>query len=322
MLDEKKEVQEYLCEIKSDKKPRVLPSNLTDKYENKLNGLQDILVLIAREFIFGFMEAEECTKKVHNDCISALRLWCGFDDDETLDKLKKEPIMIKWLNEYPYADKWLKNYYDKIILPNFKAKSEKKKNVKKEAIVSENDDMWERYVTNWKERLMTPEVNLYSSKRFCYENILADALADGELKVYYLVFNVDENILNASLSKDEEKININTFQKNYKFIAAYLLTAKHSGNQETIYFRKIRFLNWLGHDNDNLRSWFPGLKWKGNDICQRFPGKDFVKLKMNNNFIKNYDIKLIDETELKAYKNKKYTILKDNGHGVALQKVN
>ena len=134
MLDEKKEVQEYLCEIKSDKQPRVLPSNLTDKYENKLNGLQDILVLIAREFIFEFMKAKECTKEVHDVCISALRLWCGFDDDETLDKLKKEPIMIKWLNEFPYADKWLKNYYEKIILPNFKAKSEKKKNVKKEAL--------------------------------------------------------------------------------------------------------------------------------------------------------------------------------------------
>ena len=323
MLNERLEVESYLCKIKSADNLRILPSNLTGKYTVKLNGLQDILVIIAREFIFDFMKAEECTKEVHDACVSALRLWCAFDDDETLKAFREEPIIKQWLKRYPGADGWLKNYFDKIVTPNVEAKKQLNSTKKKKKILyPKKEVMWTLYVDKWQKRLITPEENLYSGKRFCYESILAEAIADGPLKVRYLVFKGDENIFNKSLSKIGTKPTTPTFQKNYKFIAANLLAAERSINQETIYLRKLRFLNWLGHDNDKTTSWFPGLRWHDQDICQRFSGKDFVKLKMNKEFVKHYEIKLIDETELKDYESSTYTILKDVGHGVSLEKAN
>lgn len=319
MLNERLEVEAYLCDVKSNDNLRILPSILTGKYTVKLNGLQDILVLIAREFLFDFMKTEECTKEVHDACISAIRLWCAFDDFETLKNLREKPIIKQWLKRYSGADCWLKNYYNKIVKPNAEAKSKLSSKKKREA--NNNKTMWELYVDKWQKRLITPEENLYSGKRFCYENILAEAIADGPLKVRYLVFKGDENTFNKSLSKIGAKPSTPTFQKNHKFLATNLLAAEHSSNQETIYLRKIRFLNWLGCDNDNLPSWFPGLRWNDQDICQRFSGKDFVKLKMNKEFIEHYDIKLIDETNLKDYESSTYTILKDVGHGVPLEKL-
>lgn len=302
MLDERLEVEAYLCDVNSNDNLRVLPSNLTDKYSGKLNGLQDILTLIAREFMFGFMNEKECTPKVHDACITALRLWCAFDDHETLKDLREEPVIKSWLKKYPGADGWLRSYYEKVI------KAAPKNKIK-----------WNDYVDVWKKRLVTPEENLYSGKRFCYENILAEAIADGPLMVRYLAFKGDENSFNKSLSKNGSKSSIKTYQKNHKFIAANLLAAYRSGNQETVYLRKIRLLNWLGHDNDNLPSWYPGLKWNNRDICERFSGKDFVKLKMNKAFLEQYDIKLIDETQISYYSLNKYTVLKDMGHGVPLK---
>lgn len=381
MLNENLEVAAYLCEVNPNDEMRVLPSNLTGKYTCRLNGLQDILTLIAREFMFTHMNATECTTEVHDACISALQLWCAFEDDKTLKKLRKEPKIQEWLTTYPYADRWLKTYFDKIITLNedikllnaaikskkkiaesnidktdsenetlwdqYKAIDKKRKVTPKvdlqkefkecyEKILSklrvnnpeykekafDNKTKWEDYVKIWKERLVTPGEHLYAAKTFCYENILAEALADGPLKVRYLAFKSDEETFNNSLSKIGSKPSISTYRKNYKFIAANLLAAARSGNQETIYLRKIRLLNWLGHDNDNLSSWFPALRWNDTDICERFSGKDFVKLKMNNAFINHYDIKLIDESELSEYKTKGYTILEDVGHGVPLEKVN
>ena len=191
--------------------------------------------------------------------------------------------------------KQFKECYDNILL---KLREE---NPEYEENAFNNKTKWEDYVNIWKKRLVTPGEHLYASKTFCYENILAEALADGPLKVRYLAFKSDEETFNNSLSKIGSKPSISTYRKNYKFIAANLLAAARSGNQETIYLRKIRLLNWLGHDNDNLTSWFPSLRWNDKDICERFSGKDFVKLKMNKEFVNYYDIKLISESELSEY---------------------
>ena len=291
----------------------ILPSLLTDNFQGKLNGFQDILTLIAREFMFEFrkMDKTEYKRDICDDCIYALQLWCGFDDEAELKELREKPVIKEWLGYYPYADGYLKNYYDKFIV-NPKSKNKKNKNVS-----------WEYYAEYWKKRLLDTESHLYSAKSFCYENIIADAVAEGPLNNYCLVFKGSEKIFKKSLNNSAGKNPTDpTFQKNCKLISAYLLGKKRAEDQETVYLRKLRLLNWLGYDSDKRSNWFPGLLWQGQPVCERISKDDFVKVKINQDFIDAFELKLIKEDEIKNYKSPEYSVLKDCGHKAYLKQIN
>lgn len=302
MLNEHLEVEAYLCDIEHEDNPRILPKLLTDEYKVKLNGIQDVLTLIAREFIFGFMGAEEITPELHEDFISVLRLWFGFDDENDLNELRKGKTIKKWLKNHPHADGYFKNYFDKFISP----KAE-----------------WDDFVKTFHTRFLNKRGYLYTSKEVCYENIIADALADGPLKNYYLIFRGDDTRFNTSLQSPNGKgLTTPTYQKNYKLLATNLLAMKRADGVKTVYIRKLRLLNWLGYDSDKWTNWFPGLKWEKQAICKRISGDDYVKLQINNEFVQKFDLKIIEKTELKDYQKKEYTILKDCGHNKYLEKIN
>lgn len=203
MLNEWMEAEAYLGEI--DENCRIRPNLLTGKYKGKLNGLREILVVIARTFMFEHMGTTECTPKIRNQCIMALKLWCGFNSEEELEKYREDEDIKRWLKNYPYADCWLKKYF-------FIFELDKK-----------NSKNWEGYQGEYGKDLDTKYV--YQAKSFTYENVLADALAQGELKEYFLAFFKEETLW-KSISGGERKLDIRAQSKILKFVAVYLLLVR------------------------------------------------------------------------------------------------
>lgn len=123
MLNEILEFEAYVKDPKSAD-PRIQPKMLTENYESDdLNGIGGILVILAREFIFGF----ETEKKIYNedglvnenilnDTKYILLHWCGIDLNASESKEKTinndlENHILKWQKKYPEANGWLKKYW-------------------------------------------------------------------------------------------------------------------------------------------------------------------------------------------------------------------
>ena len=331
MINEFLEFESYVTEPTSDT-PRLQPKMLTDNFGStgNLYGLEHILTIIARGFIFGNFYDEG--KKTDDGMISdsmiftvsnILFSWLGFECAE--DYIGDEDAIKRWNDKYPEANGWLKKYYEKHCTKNDKKK---------------------RWVKIEEERSKNLQGEDYRFSAVSINDIIANALEQGKLKEQVMIVKKDSGkkdtgaIKSAKLKDrfqylfciDESEKAANpqemTVEKFIKNIAAYLyLRANHPRGQKYVLLDRMQLLCWYGLDDhkNEADSWYfkRFLFDKGNNkkvpIMTAMSGErgwNFIKLKIDDDFIAKYDIKLIDADEIDSLDREKYWIIKDTGHGV------
>ena len=325
MLNEILEFKSYITAPTSDT-PRLQPKMLTDDFGStgNLYGLEHILTIIARGFIFGDLyDADKVSDDgmISNNLIvtvdNILFSWLGFECAK--DYVGDADAINKWNKKYPQADGWLKAYYEKHCTKNDKSK--------RWAKIEEERS---KYLMGEDYRLSVVSIN----------NIIANALELGPLKEQCMIIKKDSVSVKSVKLKDrfqylfcldENKKAANpqekTVERFLKNIAAYLyLKDNHPKGQKFVLLDRIQLLCWYGLDDNKNEadSWY--FKRFLFDKCDsRVPimtamsgdrGWNFIKLMIDNDFIAKYDIKLIDADEIESVDKEKYWIIKDNGHGV------
>ena len=325
MLNEILEFKSYITAPTSDT-PRLQPKMLTDDFGStgNLYGLEHILTIIARGFIFGdFYDADKVSDDgmISDNLIATvgniLFSWLGFECAK--DYVGNADAINKWNKKYPQADGWLKKYYMKHCT--------KKDAVKRWVKIEEERS---KYLMGEDYRLSVVSIN----------NIIANALELGPLKEQCMVIKKDSSSVKSTKLKDrfqylfcldENKKAANpqekTVERFLKNIAAYLyLKENHPVGQKFVLLDRIQLLCWYGLDDNKNEadSWY--FKRFLFDKCDsKNPimtamsgdrGWNFIKLMIDNDFIAKYDIKLIDVDEIESVDKEKYWIIKDNGHGV------
>ena len=325
MLNEILEFKSYITAPTSDT-PRLQPKMLTDDFGStgNLYGLEHVLTIIARGFIFGdFYDADKVSDDgmISNNLIvtvdNILFSWLGFECAQ--DYVGDADAINKWNKKYPQADGWLKKYYMKHCT--------KKDAVKRWVKIEEERS---KYLMGEDYRLSVVSIN----------NIIANALELGPLKEQCMIIKKDSVSVKSVKLKDrfqylfcldESKKAANpqerTVERFLKNIAAYLcLKENHPKGQKFVLLDRIQLLCWYGLDDNKNEadSWYfkRFLFDKGNSkepIMTAMSGDrgwNFIKLMIDNDFIAKYDIKLIDADEIESADKEKYWIIKDNGHGV------
>lgn len=325
MLNELVELESYITAPTSDT-PRLQPKMLTDDFGStgNLYGLEHILTIIARGFIFGdFYDADKVSDDgmISDNLIATvgniLFSWLGFECAQ--DYVGDADAINKWNKKYPQADGWLKNYYMKHC---------PKKDKEKRWVKIEEERT--KYLLDGDYRLGAVSIN----------NIIANALEQGPLKEQYMIIKKSSVSVKSKKLKDrfqylfcldESKKAANpqekTVERFLKNIAAYLyLKDNHPKGQKFVFLDRIQLLCWYGLDDNKNEagSWY--FKRFLFDKCDsKVPimtamsgdrGWNFIKLMIDNDFIAKYDIKLIDADEIESVDKEKYWIIKDNGHGV------
>ena len=325
MINELQEFESYITNPTSDT-PRLQPKMLTDDFGStgNLYGLEHVLTIIARGFIFGdFIDVDKTYDDgmISDDLIATvgniLFSWLGFECAKNY--VGDADIIKKWSKQYPQADGWLKKYYMKHCT--------KKDAVKRWAKIEEERS---KYLMGEDYRLSVVSIN----------NIIANALELGPLKEQCMIIKKDSVSVKSVKLKDrfqylfcldENKNAANpqekTVERLLKNIAAYLyLKDNHPKGQKFVLLDRIQLLCWYGLDDNKNEadSWY--FKRFLFDKCDsKVPimtamsgdrGWNFIKLMIDNDFIAKYDIKLIDADEIESVDKEKYWIIKDNGHGV------
>lgn len=323
MINELLEFEAYITDPTSDA-PRLQPKMLTDDFggAGNLYGLEHVLTIIARGFIFGgFYDADSILENgTPSDTFVAtvnriIFSWLSFICAEYYTG--DEDAVKKWNKKYPQADGWFKKYYVKHCTKK---------------------DVEERFDKIEKVRVKYLRGFDYRSSVVSVNNIIAGALEQGPLKEQCMVIKKDSNPIKSikikdrfqyllSLDKDAAKPQERTVERLLKNIAAYLyLKDNHRDGQKYVLLDRMQLLCWYGlDDNKNAaRSWYfkSFLFDKGDGkapIMTALSGNrgwNFIKLRIDNDFITKYDISLIDAQEIETVDKEKYWVIKDNGHGV------
>ena len=325
MLNEILEFESYITNPTSDT-PRLQPKMLMDDFGStgNLYGLEHILTIIARGFIFGdFYDADKVSDDgmISDDFVATvvhiLFSWLGFECAN--DYAGDMDAIRKWNKKYPQAAGWLKHYYVKHC-----PKKDKEKR-------------WAKIEEKWTESLQGFD---YRLNVVSINNIISNAIELGPLREQYMVIKKDSTSIKSAKLKDrfkylfcldESKKAANpqerTVERFLKNIAAYLyLKDNHQDGQKYVLLDRIQLLCWYGLDDNKNEadSWY--FKRFLFDKCDsKVPimtamsgdrGWNFIKLMIDNDFIAKYDIKLINADEIESVDKEKYWIIKDNGHGV------
>lgn len=283
MLDEFKEVAAYLSNPLVDK-PIIQKNLLTGGYKNnnlKLNGIADFLTVICRHYLYNYsgIEDNNCTEEIRNSAIMIMRVWCGFDEDVTEELNQTKIDNKKWFKEYPFAEHWLKNYHSKHL---------------------QDGPDWTEYSDEWKKKLNSSMV--FAAKQNCYDTILSSALAQGQLKTYYLI-----------MKPDDVKLTQPTRKKFLKLLAVYMLQKRFHPNQQWVLFPRQRTQNWMGINDENSR-WFVEVEWKGQELFKRDTKDNRTKITVNSKFIKTFDVHLSESKPEIIPEG--YVVYYDTGYGI------
>ena len=323
MLNEKLEFDAYTKTPKSET-PRIQPYYFTNSFSDtcELNGLEQILTVIARGILFsnhGIIEENTLNPKFIEGVSEILQRWCGFDETDYREE-GKNPCVEQWFEKSPEADGWLKAYWTYHF-----NKGEKRKKTTLRA-----EDMWKQVKEKWQVSLCSSSD--YRWKKITYHNVIANARELGPLRERYLVFRKDEKQKEVKEEVSFQylyqvngggKPNKNKQQKFLKNIAFYLLhQEQHPKNHRTeVLFRKGALLGWYGQDDTTgeKKHWFfDNLYWDQIPIFSKSGGGDYVKFGVDSDYLRKFDFKLIEESEIEEYE-EQYWILKDAGHGNRLE---
>lgn len=325
MINEILEFESYITTPTSDT-PRLQPKMLTGDFGStgNLYGIEHLLTIIARGFIFdNFYD----TDKIFDDGIisddfiatvaNILFSWLGFECAK--DCAGDVDAINKWNKKYPQAECWLKKYYMKHCT--------KKDALKRWTKIEEERT---KYLLGDDYRLSVVSIN----------NIIANALELGPLKEQYMIIKKGPAVIESTKLKDrfgylfclDENVKAanpqeKTVERFLKNIAAYLyLKENHPVGQKFVLLDRIQLLCWYGLDDNKNEadSWYfkRFLFDKGNSkepIMTAMSGDrgwNFIKFRIDDDFIVKYDIRLIDATAIDSVDRDEYFIIKDNGHGV------
>ena len=353
MLNEYLEYESYISEPISTR-PRVQPKLLTDSFEMKqrkkdrkpeykLRGLDQVLTIVARGFLFS---DEDWIKTqffqnglITDDGIAAtkemLNRWCGFQQDSEIDKTGNK-IVSSWFQKHPEADGWLKNYLCYQMKLSKAIEEDKSKIQIEEKLKTE----WSGYAEKWK-KIYNAVVD-YQAESITFNNIIAAAIEKGALTERYCAIKKPEGreikskeVLYDNLFKKDKKDesvehkkeepvektkpNMVKMQKMLKNIIAYRIwQEEHPGYQKEVLLRKLRLFGWYGCDDGNgkMRDWcFDLFIWKGKHLMYHIgEGSDYAKFGIDEDFLKEFGFGLIDPEQKEKYE-EKYLILKDTGVG-------
>jgi hypothetical protein len=325
MINEILEFEAYVTSPESDS-PRIQPKMFTNNFSSasELFGLEHILTMIARGFIFGnyskngiFSENGSMNELQIETITSVLFRWLGFDCAKN-DKADSDALE-KWYEKYPQADAWLKKYYMKHC-----SKKDKER-------------LWSKLEEKWSDHLQGGD---YKASQYSIHDVIANALELGELKEQCMLIKKDSEVMKTAKLKERFKylyrvedhgkqtsLQEKTVERLLKNIAAYLyLRSNHPKDQKYVLLNRIQLLCWYGlDDNKNeLGSWyFSKCVFGEGDHAKPIMtaissqrGWNFIKLLIDNDFISKFDIRLIDANEMDAVDSEKYWIMKDHGHGV------
>lgn len=116
-----------------------------------------------------------------------------------------------------------------------------------------------------------------------------------------------------------------TREKLLKNIAMYLFSREyHPKEQKFILLYGDKLLGWYGLDDykrERKKWYFPECVWGDPDekpimeVYSQEKGWQFVKMAINQDFLEYFEIRIIDEEQIKDYDKSKYWIIKDMGHG-------
>jgi len=316
MINEILEFESYISEPTSDT-PRLQPKMLTDNFGStgSLYGLEHILTIIARGFIFGdfYYEGKMIEDGMVSDSMivtvsNILFSWLGFECAE--DYVGDEDAIKKWNDKYPEARGWLKKYYEKHCTKNDKKK------------------LWAKIEEERSKNLQGED---YRFSPVSINDIIANALEQGKLKEQVMIVKKDSGAIKSAKLKDRfrylfcidesEKASNpqgRTVEKFLKNIAAYLyLRANHPLGQKYVLLDRMQLLCWYGlddHKNEDDNWYFKRFLFDKGDnkkvpIMTKMSsekGWNFIKLKIDNDFIKKYDIKLIEADEIDTLDREKY----------------
>ncbi len=346
MLNELLEYESYISNPESTS-PRVQPKLLTDSFEMKqrkndrkpeykLRGLDQVLTIVARGFLFS---DEDWIKTqffqnglITDDGIAAtkemLNRWCGFQQDSKIDKTGNE-IVSTWFCEHPDAKEWLKKYL--IYQMKLSKVIEEDKSKSKAQADEQLENEWKGYAEKWK-KIYNGDVD-YKAESITFNNIIAAAIEKGALKECYCAIKKPEDKkieskedLYGYLFKDKKdesikqtKPNMGKMQKMLKNIIAFRIwQEEHPGEQKEVLLRKLRLFGWYGCDDGNgkVKDWcFDIFYWDGRNIMYSIgSGSDYAKFGTNEDFLKEFGFGLIDPEQKEKYE-EKYLILKDTGVG-------
>lgn len=321
MINELKEFKAYITSPTSDI-PRLQPKMLTGDFGStgNLYGLEHLLTIIARGFIFGgFIDVDKLSDDgiISDDFIATvaniLFSWLGFECAK--DYVGDVDAIEKWNKKYPQAEGWLKKYYMKHCAKK---------------------DGWAKIE---KERTKYLKGDDYRLSVVSIKNIIANALELGPLKEQCMIIKKDSVFVKSAKLKDRfqylfcideskkaAKPQEKTVERFLKNIAAYLyLKENHPVGQKFVLLDRIQLLCWYGLDDNKNEadSWYfkRFLFDKGDSkvpIMTAMSGDrgwNFIKLMIDNDFIEEHDIRLIDDAAIDSIDRDKYFIIKDNGHG-------
>ena len=295
MLNEFLEVTSYLENPIADD-IRLNYKLLSDDFKGKckLDGIADVLTLIACHYIYDFCKVTEVSRKIADKTILILRIWCGFEEDVSSEELEKAKIENQeWFKTYPYAEGWLCSYHDKYL--------------------KEEGGAWSVYSLEWKKKLHSS--NVYRAEKVSYENILAQAVARGSLKNYYLVVSkkYEDIINNEVINAKGKRLATGRQRTMLKFLGAYSVLQLLHPKQKFVLMQSARILNWLGYDANKPERIVGDIIWNGEPIFQLDGQGDFRKFSVNSKFLSEIELK-VQEGEINQEPDV-YDMYQDIGHG-------
>lgn len=290
MLNEIMEVESYLGAPTASR----LNANLLrdgKKDECKLNGIADVLSMIAAYYIYHFSGASKMDEELEKKVTLILRIWFGFEGDVSLEEwedAKKE----KWFEAYPYAEGWLREYLKPYL--------------------SENET-WRAYSDKWCDAWKASMA--YKLKQLVYPNIIAQALARGELKEYVLVTKKCKDFFADIQNEKGKKPSKERRATLLKLIAAYKILQLQQPGQKYVLMPTNRILNWCGYNSYKPDRMCPSLRWKNAPLVLVESHKDFRKFRIHSDFLSEMEIQLVEKKEAANIDHERYDIYQDYGHG-------
>lgn len=321
MLNEYLEFEAYVTNPTSPN-PRVQPKLLTDHFKKGgyLIGIESIMTVVARGFIFLSEKSIQTGNNLHeiiDDARELLHRWTGFADNDNI-KRTDNPRIEGWLQKFPEADGWLKNYWE------FQYKTVNKK---KEV----DAELWKELEEKWNLRLSNSMD--YCASTFNYNNIIANALEMGALKHrYFVVKKIDFIEKKGYESQENQGSNFaylydyikgrqeESYMKVIKIIVAYLIKQEsHPVGQNEVWIRNGELAGWYGLDDgkNGVETFYPSrASWQDRPIYTRYSlRKNFSKLSIDSEYLKEFDYRIIEKEEADRYR-ETHWVLDDLGHGL------
>lgn len=216
------------------------------------------------------------------------------ESNYTLSSVPNKPLDInrKWFEKYPYANGWLREYLKQYL---------------------SEDENWQAYSDKWCDAWK--ESMAYKLKQLVYPNIIAQALARGELKEYVLVTKKCDDFFADIQDEKGKRPPKGRRATLLKLIAAYKILQLQQPGQKYVLMPTNRILNWCGYNSYKSDRMCPDLRWKNAPLVLVESHKDFRKFRIHSDFLSEMEIQLIEKKEAANIDHERYDIYQDYGHG-------